>query len=105
MLLDLDASRTDDSIQLLDCFLTGVILLLDGRMVQSLDPEVKFTATTFLVHSTATSFSVLAGMVEGRSRVRACSTWRPSCKAGLSTILCGERGDLETLLYIFLLTS
>ena len=45
--------------QLLDCFLAGVILLLDGRMGQSLDPEVNFTATAFFVRSTAKGFSVL----------------------------------------------
>ena len=59
--------------QLLDCFFADVIMLLDGRMEQSLDPEVYFTATTFVVRSTATSFSVLARMVERRLRVRACS--------------------------------
>ena len=59
--------------QLLDCLVAGVIMLLDGRMGQSLDPEVNFTVTTFVVRSTATGFSVLARMVEGRSRVRACS--------------------------------
>ena len=59
--------------QLLGCFLAGVVLLLNGRMGQSFDPEVNFTATSFLVLSTATGFSVLARMVEGRSRVRACS--------------------------------
>ena len=32
--------------QLLSCFLAGVILLLNGRMGQSLDPEVYFTATS-----------------------------------------------------------
>ena len=41
--------------QVLDCFLAGVILLLDGRMGQSLDPQVNFTAT-----STATGFPVHA---------------------------------------------
>ena len=55
------------------CFLASLIMLLDGRMGQSLDPEVNFTATTFVVRSTATGYSVLARMVEGRSRVRACS--------------------------------
>ena len=39
--------------QLLDCFLAGVIMLLDGRMRQSLHPEVNFTATTVVVRSTA----------------------------------------------------
>ena len=59
--------------QLLDCFLAGVILLLDGRMRRSLDPEVNFTATIFVVRSTVTILGVLARLVEGRSRVRACS--------------------------------
>ena len=45
--------------QLLDCFLAGVILLLDGRTGQSLDPEVNFTATTFVERSTATGFLCL----------------------------------------------
>ena len=44
--------------QLLDCFLAGVILLLDSRMEQSLNPEVYFTATSFLVRSTVTTFVV-----------------------------------------------
>ena len=57
--------------QPLDCFLADVIVLLDSRMGQSLDPGVCFTATSFLVRSTATGFSVLAG-VERRYRVRAC---------------------------------
>ena len=38
--------------QLLDCFLAGVIMLLDGRVGESLDPT--------------------AGMVGGCSRVKAC---------------------------------
>ena len=59
--------------QLLDCFLADVILLLDSRMGQSSGPEVSFTGTTFVVRSIATGFSVLARMVEGRSRVRGCS--------------------------------
>ena len=50
--------------QLLDSFLANVIVLLDSRVVQSLDSEVYFTATTFVVRSTVT-------MVEGRCRVRA----------------------------------
>ena len=41
-------------------------------MWQSLDPEVYFTATTFVVRSTVTILVVLARMVEGRSRVRPC---------------------------------
>ena len=45
-------------------------MILDGRMKQSLDPEVCMTATTFVVRDTATDFSVLAGMVEGCSRVK-----------------------------------
>ena len=62
--------------QLWDCFLAVVIVLLDSRMEQSLGPEVYFTATTFVlrsVRSTVTILVVLARMVEGRSRVRACS--------------------------------
>ena len=59
--------------QLLDCFLADVIVFLDSRMEQSLDPEVYFTATTFVVRSTVTILVVLSRMVEGRSRVRACS--------------------------------
>ena len=51
--------------QLLDCFLADVIVLLDSRMGQSLDPEVFFTATTFVVRSTVTILFMLA-------RVRAC---------------------------------
>ena len=51
--------------QLLDCFLADVILVLDSRMGQSFDPEVYFTATTFVVRSTVTILLVLAGMVEG----------------------------------------
>ena len=31
--------------QLLDCFPADVIVILDSRMVQSLDPEVYITAT------------------------------------------------------------
>ena len=58
--------------QLLDCFLADVILLMDSRMGQSLDPEVYFIATIFVVRSTATSFLVLARTVEGCSRVKAC---------------------------------
>ena len=57
--------------QLLDCFLAGVILLLDYRMGQSLGPEVYFAATSFLVRPVATGFCVLARMVEGFSRVTA----------------------------------
>ena len=59
--------------QLLDCFLADVIVLLDSRMEQSLDPEVHFTATIFVVRSTVTILVVLARLVDGRSRVRACS--------------------------------
>ena len=59
--------------QLSECFLADVILLLDSRMGQSLDAEVSFTAATVVVHSTATGFCVLATMIEGRSRIRACS--------------------------------
>ena len=42
--------------------------LLDSRVEQCLDSEVHFTATSFPVRST-----VLARMIEGRSRVAACS--------------------------------
>ena len=59
--------------QLFDCFLADVILLLDSRMEQSLDPEVYFTATTFVSRSTATISLVLALVVEGCPRVKACS--------------------------------
>ena len=58
--------------QLLDCFLAGLILLSDGQLGQSLDPEVNFTASTFVVRSTVTIFFVLARTVEGCSRVKAC---------------------------------
>ena len=53
-----------------DCFLADVIVLLDSRMRQSLDPEVYITATTFGVRSTVTILVVLASMVGGCSRVR-----------------------------------
>ena len=58
--------------QFLDCFLADVIVFLDSRMEQSLDPEVFFAATTFVIRSTVTVLVVLAGMIEGRSRVGAC---------------------------------
>ena len=70
--------------QLLDCLLAGVILLLDGRTRHSWDPEVNFTATSVLVRSTATSFSVRQSFVV---------SWRPQCNFDLSTILCGNVGD------------
>ena len=57
--------------QFLDCIFADVIVLLDSRMGQSLNPEVYFGATTFVVRSTVTILVVLARMVEGRSRVRA----------------------------------
>ena len=37
--------------QFVDCFLADVIVLFDSRMGQSLDSEVYFTATSFLVPS------------------------------------------------------
>ena len=55
--------------QLLDCFLADVILLLDGRMGQSLDPEVYFTARTFVVRSTATIFGLLANILASMMQV------------------------------------
>ena len=47
--------RLELMVQLLDCFLAGVIMLLDG-LAQPLDPEVNFSATTFVVRSTAHKF-------------------------------------------------
>ena len=59
LLLDLDASRTDEStFGLLPC---GCELALGRSNGAILGPEVNFTATSFLVRSTATGFSVLAG--------------------------------------------
>ena len=74
--------------QLLDCFLADVILLLDGRMGQSLDPEVYFTATTFVVRSTATIFGLLASILASMMQV-----------GFLNTILCGATRDSYVLLY------
>ena len=52
--------------QLFDCFLAGVILLLDSSMWQSLDSEVDVTATG------------LSHMVDGSSRfTRQVVSWRP----------------------------
>ena len=59
--------------QFLECLFADVIVFLDSPMEQSLNPEVYFTATSFLVCSTVTIFFVLARMVEGSSRVRACN--------------------------------
>ena len=70
---DSDASRTVESTFGLlpcDCDLAPERSTGAGH---SLDPTVNFTATSFLVRSTATGFSVFDEMVEGRSRVRACS--------------------------------
>ena len=79
--------------QLLYCFLAGVIMLLDDGMGQSLDPEVNFTATTFVVRSTAPDFSALAGVVAGRSRVRACSVLASLTQFGINAILYNAIGD------------
>ena len=79
--------------QLLDCFLSDVIVFLDSRMRQSLDPEVYFTSTTFVVHSTVTILLVHARMVGGRSRVRACGVLASIMQVRLSTLLCGTAGD------------
>ena len=54
--------------QFLDCLFSDVIVFLDGRMGQSLDPEVYFATTGFPVRST-----VLVRTIEGRFRVGACS--------------------------------
>ena len=57
--------------QLFDCFLVGVILLLDNSMWQSLDSEVDVTATGLSVLSTAAGFRVhTATMVDGCSRFK-----------------------------------
>ena len=70
--------------QFLDCLFADVIVLLNGRMAQSLDPEANFTATTFVVRST-----VLVRMIEGLS----CVGVRSFPNFGLSTILCDKVGD------------
>ena len=54
--------------QFLDCLFADVVVFLDGRMGQSLDPEIYFAATGFPVRST-----LLVRTIEGRSRVGACS--------------------------------
>ena len=78
--------------QLLDCFLAGVIMLLDGRMAQSLDPEVNFSATTFVVRSTATSFSVLVRMVklwsskQGGENLYNCSVFVCVCQFTITSL-------------------
>ena len=54
--------------QLLDCLFADVIVLLESRMGQCLDPEIYFTATGFPARS-----AVIVRMIEELSRVGACS--------------------------------
>ena len=59
--------------QLLECFLAGVIMLLDGRMGQYRWILKSISPRQLSLYVSATYFSELARMVEGRSRVGACS--------------------------------
>ena len=90
--------------QLLDCFLAGVIMLLYGRMGQSLDPEVNFTATTVVVRS-ATYFSKLARMVEGRSRVGACCVLAFKMQVRNSVQFCAVQRETDTFCFTTLLLT
>ena len=92
--------------QLLDCLLADVIVLSDSRMVQSLEPKVYFTATTFVVRSTVTTLVVLARMVEGRSRVRACSVLASTMQVRLQyNSLRSNKRLIRFCCFILLLTS
>ena len=81
--------------QFLDCLLADVIVLLDSRVEQSLDPEVNFTA--FPV-----SLLPLC-LLEWSKDVVASEV--VVFKFGFSSILCGTVRDWYVLLYTFLLTS
>ena len=84
-------------------FVSGLFVVLpcsvDSRTGESisglllLDPEVYFTATSFLVRSTVTIFFVLVRMVEERSRVRVCNVVASIMQVELQYNLCGATGD------------